>query len=95
MHPASNSKGPLMAKEDEPETAQVTPTTAVKQRNRKPLLIGGIIAASVIAAGLLFGGGVFVGSHLPHGGPGMGQGQFHGPGGDQLSGPQNDRHNHD
>jgi hypothetical protein len=84
-----------MANEDELEAAQVAPAPAVKQRNTKPLLIGGIIAASVIAAGLLFGGGVFVGSHVPHGGPGMGKGQFQGPGDNQQGGPQNDRHNDD
>ena len=67
------------------ETAQPivteTPTPA-----RRGLRLGGIITGGVLAAALLFGGGVLLGVNLPDGGrpgPGFAQAQFDGqlPGG--------------
>ena len=67
------------------ETAQPivteTPTPA-----RRGLRLGGIITGGVLAAALLFGGGVLLGVNLPDGsrpGPAFAQGQFDGqlPGG--------------
>jgi len=68
------------------ETAQ-TVVTETPTRNRRGLRLGGIIAGGVLAAALLFGGGVLLGVNLPDGGrpggPGFAQGQFDGqlPGG--------------
>ena len=52
------------------------PVVTATPRNKKKL--GLIIAGAVVAAALLFGGGIAVGTMIPGGGPGMSQG---GPGG--------------
>ena len=53
-----------MASKNE-ETPVVGP---VAPRSRTGLLVGGIIGGSVLVAAVLFGGGVLLGLHLPHGG---------------------------
>ena len=75
--------------------AAVTEQQTVEQvetpiRSRRGLKIGGLIAGGILAAALLFGGGVLLGVNLPGGAgdrPGFSQGQF--PGGDMPpGGPQ-------
>ncbi|HLP22613.1 MAG TPA: hypothetical protein VK139_01050 [Microbacteriaceae bacterium] len=68
-----------MSPEDLPEV-EGTPTQpevslASKSRFRRPLVIGGSIAAGVLALGLSFGGGYALGTHGDHG-PHDGQGSF-------------------
>ena len=64
-----------------------TVVTESPTRNRRGLKLGCIIAGGVLAAALLFGGGVLVGTALPDGGrpggPDFAQAQFDGqlPGG--------------
>lgn len=62
------------------------PVVAAAPRNKKKLAL--IISGAVVAALLLFGGGVAVGTIIPTGGPGMSQG---GPGGGFPGGDQGDR----
>ena len=66
---------------DTSPAAAVTPASASAPVNkRKGLILAGVIGGSVLAAGLLLGGGVAIGSTL-HGGPG-------GPGDDRPSSGQ-------
>ena len=65
---------------DAPPAAPVeTPT-----RSRRGLKLAAVIAGAVVAAGLLFGGGVLLGVNLPDGRPGFSQGDF--PGGQPPQG---------
>ena len=79
--------------------AAVTEQPTVEQvetpiRSRRGLKLGAFIAGGVLAAAMVFGGGVLLGAHLPHGGGqhGMSQGQLPGgerpPGSDQRQGGQ-------
>jgi len=65
--------------------ATAAPVVTAAPRKKKLALI---ISGAVVAALLLFGGGVAVGTIIPTGGPGMSQG---GPGGGFPGGDQGDR----
>ena len=72
-----------------PEPATPVGLAETPTRSRRGLKLAAFIAAAVVAAGLLFGGGVLLGTHLPGGGgrPDFAQGQL--PGGQPpQGGPQ-------
>ena len=75
-----------MATKKDAVVEPVDTATPVETRERRGLKLAGIIGGGVLAAALLFGGGVLVGTALPDGarpGPDFAQGQFDGqlPGG--------------
>ena len=67
-----------------PVTPEAEPVAAAPQRRGRKLAL--IITGAVVAAGLLFGGGVAVGLAIPTGGPGFSQNG--GPGGGFPGGGQ-------
>lgn len=78
---------PAAVTKDATVTSAETPV-----RSRRGLTLAAFIAAAVVAAGLLFGGGVLLGTNLPGAGgrPDFAQGQL--PGGQPpQGGPQGDR----
>jgi hypothetical protein len=86
--PMATKKNPV----DAPAAAAQTPVVEQVETptpSRRGLQLGGIIAGGVLAAALLFGGGVLVGTALPdQGRADFAQGQ--GPiGGQPQAGPQN------
>ncbi len=75
--------------EDAPAVVE-RPAPPVVVARTHPLVVAGIAVGAVVIAGLLFGGGVLVGTHIPTGQSqsqfGPGQGAF--PGGpDGMGGP--------
>jgi len=76
---------------DAPTAVTETPAAVpAETRSRRGLRLGAIIAGAVVAAALLFGGGVLLGVNLPDGGgrPGFSQGDFPGGGQPPQGGPQ-------
>jgi hypothetical protein len=76
-------------------TDDATPVEPVETptRSRRGLKLAAFIAAAVVAAGLLFGGGVLLGANLPGAGgrPDFSQGQLPGGGQPPHGGPQGDQ----
>ena len=88
----------MATKKDDPVVEPVETPAPVVTRSRRGLTLAAIIVGGVVAAGLLFGGGVLVGTHLPGGGdrPGFSQAELSGgampqgerPNGAPQGGPQ-------